>query len=124
MQLFGSDQAVERAGLCPDKPRTAGTPLLRLLRVPVGVDLGEVGPLLGQLFLGEDGLHRTDRYTGAAIDARLRVDVERVLLLELRLVLLGVDAIDGADLDTGRVLRIDARLRDDIRHGRTLLGCS
>src|SRR6185295_12478346 len=51
----------------------------------------------------------------------LGVDEELGLRLELGLVLLRVYAVDGAHLDTGRVLGVDARLRDDVGHVRILL---
>src|SRR4029450_5946974 len=89
---------------------------LLTLRVPVGVDLRVLRPLLGQLFLREDRLDRAYGDTSAAIDAGLGVDVQLVLALELRLVLLGVDAVHRAHLDTGRVLGVHARLCDDVGH--------
>src|SRR6185436_17766929 len=94
------------------------------LRVPVGVDLGVLRPLLGQLFLREDRLDRADGDAGAAIDTGLGVNVQLVLALELRLVLLGVDAVHRAHLDAGGVLRVHARFRDDVGHQGSSLWAS
>src|SRR5215208_2815516 len=73
------------------------------------VDLDERLPFLGQCVLGKDRLDRTLRLAGAAIDALLRVDDQDALEL--------VDAVDRADIHAGEVLDVDARLRDDVRHG-------
>src|SRR5207249_5425188 len=56
-------------------------------------------------------------HTGAAVDARFGVDVELGLRLELRLILLGMDAVDRANLDARGVLRVDAGLCDHVGHG-------
>src|SRR5674476_1244427 len=60
-----------------------------------GVVGGEVGPLPGDVVLVEDGLDRADRLAGAAVDALVRLDVERSLPF--------VDAVDRALLDAGPV---------------------
>src|SRR6266849_2363475 len=73
------------------------------------VHLDEVLPVGRRLVLGEDRFHRAHRLAGAAVDALIRVDVEHLRPL--------VDAVDRADLDAGLVLDVDARLRDDVRHG-------
>src|SRR3990167_7868009 len=73
------------------------------------VQLGEVLPLVRDLVLGEDRLHRAHGLAGAAVDALVRMDVEHGLAL--------VDAVHGADLDAGLVLDVDARLGDHVRHG-------
>src|SRR4029077_16393719 len=62
------------------------------------VGLVEVLPLLRCVVLVEDRLDRADRLAGAAVDALVRVDVERALAL--------VDAVDRALLDAGLVLHI------------------
>src|SRR5450631_916897 len=72
------------------------------------VGLVEVLPLLGGVVLIEDGLNRADGLACAAVDALVRVNVERALAL--------VDAVDGAFLNAGLVLDVDARLSDDISH--------
>src|SRR5450756_1209551 len=73
-----------------------------------GVVGGEVGPLLGDVVLVEDGLDRADRLAGPAVDALVRLDVERSLPF--------VDAVDRALFDAGPVQHVDARLGDDVGH--------
>src|SRR3989338_3112196 len=73
------------------------------------VQLGEVLPLVRDLVLGEDRLHRAHGLARAAVDALVRMDIEHGLAL--------VDAVHGADLDAGLVLDVDARLGDHVRHG-------
>src|SRR5215470_18020240 len=72
------------------------------------VDVDEVLPLIGNLVLREDRLHRTHRLARAAVDALVGVDVQHVLPL--------VDAVDRTDLHTRLVLDVDARLSDHVRH--------
>jgi hypothetical protein len=67
-------------------------------------------PLLGNEVGREDRLDRARRLARSAVDADVRVDVQQRLLLEIRLVLARVDAVDRADLDAGGVLGVDARL--------------
>src|SRR3712207_521321 len=86
-----------------------------LVREVVGVDLGVVRPLIGDRVLGEDGGHRALRLARAAVDALVGIYVE------LRVVVGGMDAVDGADVHTGRVLDADARLGDDVGHTRDAL---
>ena len=69
----------------------------------------ETGPFGRHIRVRKDGLDRTLRLTRAAIDALVRVDV--VLILTL------VDAVDGTNFYAARVLRVDAGLNDDVRHG-------
>src|SRR5260221_12800761 len=88
--------------------------------VPVGVDLGVVSPLLRDQVSGEDGLHRTGRLAGAAVDAGLGVDVQHRLRLKGTLLLAGMDAVNRADLDASGVLRVHARLSDHVRHSDVL----
>src|SRR5450759_1413161 len=81
-----------------------------------GVVGGEVGPLPGDVVLVEDGLDRADRLAGAAVDALVRLDVERSLPF--------VDAVDRALFDAGPVQHVDARLGDDVGHPLLLSVCS
>src|SRR5579859_5545120 len=81
----------------------------------VGVDLGVVLPLVRDRILGKDRGHRAFRLAGSAVDALVGVDeVHRVLVL-------GVDAVDRADVDAACVLDADARLGDDVGHGKCVL---
>ena len=77
-----------------------------------GVDANERLPFLGQRVLREDRLDRAFGLAGTAVDALLRIDHEHAAGL--------VDAVHGADVDTGLVLDIDAGLGDDVRHGGLL----
>src|SRR5207249_4099918 len=52
----------------------------------------------------------------AAVDTCLRFDVEKLFGRELRLLLRGVNAIDGANADARGVLRSNARFRNCISH--------
>src|SRR5689334_14427885 len=72
------------------------------------VRLVVVGPLLGDVVLVVDRLHRADRLARTAVDALVGVDVQRPLAL--------VDAVDGTFLDAGLVLEVHARLGDHVRH--------
>src|ERR1019366_4860233 len=82
--------------------------------VVVGVDLLVVLPLFGDGLFREDGLHGTHRLAIAALDARVRVDIQHRRFGETVLVFLRVDAVDGADFYAGRVFRPDAGLGDDV----------
>src|SRR5204863_9877416 len=66
--------------------------------------------------LGEARVHRAGLHAGVAVDALLGVDVEHLHSVIARLVWRRVDAVDGAHLDAGVVLRADARLGDYVSH--------
>src|SRR5437667_252691 len=72
------------------------------------VQLDVVLPLLWRLVFREDRLHRTDGLARATVDALVRMDEEHRVAL--------VNAVDGANLDTGFVFHVDAGFRNDIRH--------
>src|ERR1700712_39938 len=77
--------------------------------IAVGVvDLDERRPLVRDGVLREDRLDRALGLAGPAVDALLGVDDEHPVGL--------VDAVDGADVDAGLVLHIDAGFGDDVRH--------
>src|SRR3954470_8185660 len=76
------------------------------------VDLRERLPLLRQRVLGEDRLYGALRLARTAVDAFLRIDDEQALRL--------VNAVDGADVHARAILDVDARFRDDVRHGGLL----
>src|SRR5947207_10957019 len=77
------------------------------------VDLHERLPLIGERVFREDRLDRTLRFAGTAIDALLRINHEDAVRL--------MNAVDRADIDTGKVLDVDARLGDDVRHSAVTL---
>src|SRR6266446_4036162 len=90
-------------------------PLRRELRVQRGVLL----PLLGKVVLWEDGLGRTDRLAGAAVDALVGMDDEEIGAF--------VEAVHGTDGHAVGVLAKDARLGNDEGHGpstRRVFRCS
>src|ERR1044071_8951116 len=84
--------------------------------VPIGVDLGEVFPLLRQIVFGEDRLHGTGRLARATIDAFIRVNVEQFGSFKLRFILARMNAIDRANVYTCRVLRPYAGFCNNISH--------
>src|SRR5215213_3907495 len=88
----------------------------RLLEV-VGVDLDEVLPLVGQLVLGEAGVHRAGLDARVAVDALLGIDVELRDPVIVGLFRRGVDAVDGTHLDARVVLGVDAGFGYDVGHG-------
>ena len=78
-------------------------------------------PFLGHFILGEDGFDGAFVHAQAAVDARIRIDVELFGGFELRFVLARVNAIDWTNLDAGGVLHADARLRNVMRHALSSL---
>ena len=73
-------------------------------------------PLVRQLILGEDRVHRTGLDASVAVDALFGVDVELVHVGEARLVFCRMNAVDRADLNAGEVLEVDAWFGDHIGH--------
>src|SRR4051795_8938128 len=80
------------------------------------VDLDVTLPLVGELILGEAGVHRAGLDAGVAVDALFRVDVELLDLVVIRLVRSRMDAVDRAHLDARVVLLPDAGLCDHVGH--------
>src|ERR1700733_9204086 len=78
-------------------------------------------PLVGQLVLGEAGVDRAGLDAGVAVDAFLRIYVQLGLVVEARLVLGRMDAVDRTDLHAREVLGTDAWLGDHVGHRRALL---
>ena len=107
----------------PAAPAKERGGLLAAVGEVLGVDLRELLPLVGQLVLGEAGVHRAGLHAGVAVDALLRIDVEHLGRVVAGLVGRRVDAIHGAHLDTGVVLGADARLSDHVGHSLSRLGC-
>ena len=76
------------------------------------VDGDERLPTPGQRLLRKDGFHRTFRRAGAAVDALVGLNHEQPFDL--------IDAVDRAYLHARRVLHIETRLGDDVRHDAML----
>ena len=77
------------------------------------VHFSEFGPLFREVFLGEDRIDWTGIHAESAVDAVGGVDVE------LRILVISVDAVYGADIDAGLVFDVDAGLSDDMCHVRS-----
>src|SRR5262249_41844486 len=90
------------------------------LLVVVGVHLGEVFPLFGQVVLGEDRLDGTGRLARSTVDALGRVDIEHLGALEIGLILARMNAVDRADVYTSGVLGPDAGLGYYVSHKSSL----
>jgi hypothetical protein len=92
-----------------------------LLFVPLCVYLRKVGPLFRKIFQSENSRYRAGGNAGATVDTLIRFDIKLLDLLEIRFVLLGVNAIDRADIDTCRIFGTNARFSDYINHNKILL---
>src|SRR5882724_9137029 len=79
-------------------------------------------PLLREILQRENCRHRTDRNTGAAVNALSGIDIQLRHFIERRAsVVIGaifrrMDAIHRAHIYTGGILCSDARFGDDVRH--------
>src|SRR5262245_55135996 len=91
-----------------------------LLLIVLRVDRNEVLPLFRRFVERENRFHGTRRNAGATIDALVWMDEQLFRRFERGLVLPRMDAVDRADIDTGRILRADARFGDDIRQAALL----
>jgi hypothetical protein len=86
--------------------RFSGAPSLSTKMI--GVDLNVMLPLFRDVFVAIDRLDRAGRLAGATINAFIRMDKKVLGGFEISLILARVDAIHGADVNTGRVLCSDA----------------
>src|SRR5215468_5582092 len=73
-------------------------------------------PLFRYIVLRKDGSHRARGFARTAVDALFRMDVKHRRRLELRFVLLRVDAVHRTRVDASRILRADTRFTNDICH--------
>jgi hypothetical protein len=86
------------------------------------VDLNVRVPLLRQIIQRENGGHRTDRNTGATvnalsgIDVQLRHFIERRAAIVIGSTLSRMNTIHRAHIYTGIVFRPDTRFGDDVGH--------
>jgi hypothetical protein len=72
----------------------------------------------GYVFKGKNRVRGAGRDAGAAVDALRGIDKELLGRFETGLVLLGMNAIDRANIDAQGVL--DAGIGDYVRHGKGL----
>ena len=79
-------------------------PAERLVRV----HLRKVGPLGRNIGFGEDRLNRTLRNAGIAVDARLRIDVQHIVIK--------MKSFDGTDECTISVAAVHTGLGNDVSH--------
>jgi hypothetical protein len=82
--------------------------------IMIGVNLNIILPLIRHVFVTIDRFDGTGGLAGAAINTLVRIDEKLRCGLEIRLIFKRVNAIDGADVNTSRVLRADARFADYI----------
>jgi hypothetical protein len=83
-----------------------------------GVLFDELLLFLGHIVEGVNRIGCADRNAGATVDAAFGFHIHLSRGFELRLVLLGMDAIGGADLDAEGVL--DAGISDYIGHDESI----
>jgi hypothetical protein len=82
-----------------------------------GIPGGKIGPFLRKIIKRENRGYGTDRHTRATIDAFYRIDIQHLFRFELLGVLLWVDAINRAGIDTGSVFCANARFSNYVSHG-------
>ena len=83
------------------------------------IDLCEVSPLIGKIVHSKYCRERANGHTRSAINIVDRMDVELGRLFKAHFILLGMNAIDRARIDTSGVLHADARLSNNIGHGNS-----
>jgi hypothetical protein len=91
----------------------------RLFLKMVGIDLNVLLPFSRNVVFRENGLHGAFVDAQAAVNAGVGVDVEHVGAAKFRLILAGMDAIDGAHRDAGGVFRTGAGLGNNVWHTAT-----
>jgi hypothetical protein len=90
----------------------------RLLLIEGSVLLDKVLLLFGYVLNGVNRVGGASGNAGAAVDAALRIDIHLSRGFELRFVLLGMDAIGGADLDAERIF--NAGISNYIGHDESI----
>jgi hypothetical protein len=74
----------------------------------IGVNLDVILPLIGNVFVAINRFDGAGWLAGAAINTLVRIDEKLLCAIKISLILTRVNAVDGADVNTGRVLRADA----------------
>jgi hypothetical protein len=82
----------------------------------LGIPLGEVFPLFGQIIQRKDRRDRTHWYASAAVDAFDWVNVQHFFLCERSCILLGMNAIYRAGINAGGVFGPDAGFGNNESH--------
>jgi hypothetical protein len=80
----------------------------------IGVNLNIIPPLLRHIFIAINRFNRAGGLTRAAIDAFIRIDVEMVYRLEIRLILAWMNAIYRANVNARGILCADAWFTDNV----------
>lgn len=89
--------------------------MLSLLK-PRRIDLEVILPFFREIFLGKYRLNRALINTETTVDTCVRIDVEHFRRLKLIIVRGWVDAINWADINTGRIFGADTGFGDDVGH--------
>jgi hypothetical protein len=85
------------------------------------IDLDILLPFFwGRRFLKNSG-HGTGRLASATIDALVRIDIQLLNRIKIFLALCRMDAVNRADIHTGCILYTDARLSNNVGHGKDIL---
>src|SRR5436190_12801243 len=101
---------------CPTVPEFAPVVLLLRYSVMFVIHADVVLPLFRNIVLRKDGRHRTRRLASPAVNAFFGMNVEHRGGLELRLVLLWVDAVHRTCVHARRILGADAGFANDVCH--------
>src|SRR3990172_2702596 len=111
----GRDKKARPAGTSVRGLTWGGQPLLGLALVVLRVGLEVLLLIFGNFILRPDRRDRAFVHAQAAVDAGLGVDVQHLLLGEIRILLRRVDAINRTDSHAGRVLGSDAGVANYVR---------
>ena len=87
-----------------------------LFAVVGSVPGGELVPFFGKVFDGEDGRNGADRHASAAINALYGFNVQDFDLIKAGFVLLGMDTIDRASINTRAIFRPNAGFSNYVSH--------
>jgi hypothetical protein len=89
---------------------------LRLSAVVLGILVGEFFPFVREIVESEDGGNRANRYARAAVNAFNRINIKHVRAFKLRLILLGMYAVNRAGVHAGGIFGSNAGLCNYICH--------
>ena len=86
---------------------------MRLFEV-ISVDLDKVLPLFGDILIPEDRFDGASWLTSSAVNAFIRMNVEYFRRLIFSFILPRMNAVDGADIDTGSIFGADTGFANHI----------